>query len=227
MKKAIGIVVAVAAVLLWKFVIGPSIQVTASNVTGHGWDDAEAELQGKIQGVLQQSLSVFELPNNVTQKMAKCTTAKAIEFLNATDCSYLYNETTTSEEKHLAGQEECLKRAGYESKEEQFTFECMKEHFPNDWKYMKKTLEDSFVSSFSQEGVEKPEAITMSACITGKSIELLNARKCALVNKAAAKPEELISSMDGCIKDPDNDKDFQAIIEECTGQEEPPKPANP
>jgi hypothetical protein len=215
MKKYILGAVGIAVVVLWKFVVGPSLAVTAQNTLGAGWDDAKPELMAQFSSTFATDWSMFELGQPKIQELADCCATKAVAFLNTTDCSYLYNQTTTTEEEHLKNQEVCMAKVKYDEEEMKFSLECLREHFPEDWKHLKAPLIQGYESSFTSNGVPAAEAKKMATCITDGSVTLANNRKCPVVNKQATTFEDLVNSIDTCIKDPDNDVDFQNVLKSC------------
>jgi len=214
-KKVIAGIAGVVILVALKFIV-PSLQVEATNATGAGWDDAKAEMNTTFMGVLTQEYSAFALPPATLTTISNCITDRAVAYLNTTDCSYLYNPNTTSESEHLAQQEACMVKVEYEQKEADFTIQCTKENFPEDWKHMQTLLGESFTAVFVAQGVPEATAKTASACVAQKAVALINQRKCPLVNKAATKGEEMFYTIDDCIKDPENDAEFQAIWTTCT-----------
>ena len=55
----------------------------------------------------------------------------------------------------------------------------------------------------------------MAECIAEGSVVLANQRKCPVVNKKATTFEELVFDIDTCIKEPENDTEFQAVMKSC------------
>jgi hypothetical protein len=215
MKKGIGIAIAIVAGLLWQFVIGPQMEVSTKNALDSGWDDAKAEVAQQQKAAYAESLKGIGLSDAVLDALAGCTADKAIAFLNTTDCSYLYNQTTTSEEEHLAEQEKCMDKVGYSAKEEQFSFECMKANIPNDWNIMSAQLKESLAAGFVAEGLDAAIAGPYAECAVPKMVALMKKRECPLINKTAEKPEDLMLSSDDCFKDMDTDKEFAEIFTGC------------
>ena len=228
MKKFIFGGIGVAAVILWKFVIGPSLAVTAQNSMGTGWDDAKPELMAQFSSTFATDWAMFDLGPTKIQELADCCAAKAVEFLNTTDCSYLYNQATTSEAEHLKNQEACMAKIKYEEEEMKFSLECLRNGFPEDWKHLKTPLKQGYESSFTENGVPAADAQKMATCIAEGSVKIANERKCPVVNKQATNFEELVNSIDTCIKDPDNDAVFQELLKSCgaTGETSETKPAS-
>ncbi len=215
MKKGIAAVVVIAGVLLWKFVIGPQVMVSATNAMGAGWDDAKSEIQTEQRAAYAEGFKGVKLSGRTLDALAACTTDKAIAFLNTTDCSYLYNQATTSEQEHLAAQEKCFNEVGYEAKEMQFTLECTKKHFPNDWSIMEETLTGELAEGFAAEGMDEKASNALATCVVPKLIALMKTRKCALVNPAAQNMEELMLSSEDCFEDIENDEEFKQLFESC------------
>ena len=152
MKKYIFGGIAVVAVVLWKFVIGPSLAVTAQNTMGAGWDDAKPELMAQFSSTFATDWAMFNLSQPDIQQMSDCCATKAVEFLNTTDCSYLYNQNTTTEAEHLKNQETCMAKVKYDEAELKFSLDCMRQHFPEDWKHLRTPLMQGYETSFVENG---------------------------------------------------------------------------
>jgi hypothetical protein len=224
MKKllgGLGGIIVVAGIVIFKM-LAPSAEVAATNAMGSGWDGAQAEFMTQITTTLTQEYAAFNLPPDMIQKISKCITDKSVAFLNTTDCSYLYNTATTTEAQHLAAQEQCMAKVQFEKKQEGYTLDCTKESFPDDWKLMHGLFVDEFEKSFAAQGVPADKAKEIGVCISDKLMTLLNTRKCKLINRAATNPEQIFFTLDDCIKDTENDKDFQAVITACAPPAEPP-----
>lgn len=218
MKKlfgGIGGIIAIGAIVAFKM-LAPSAQVAVENTAGIGWNDAKGELMSGISSELTTEYATFGLPPVIIQTISNCITDKSIAFLNTTDCSYKYNTATTTEAQHLAAQEQCMIKVQFEKQQEGFTLECTRESFPDDWKYMHKMFSGEFEQSFAQEGVPGDVAKQMGVCIAEKLTTLMNTRQCKLINRQAAKVEDIFFGMEDCIKDTENDKEFQEIITSCT-----------
>ncbi len=219
MATIIGAVVAVGLGIAWK-IFAPSAQVEVMNAAGAGWNDARSDLMGQISTTITTEYAVFALPAGVTTKISECIVDKSIEFLNKSDCSYLYNPETTTEAEHLANQEKCLEKVKFEDVQGGYTVECSKAHFPDDWAIMGKIFAGEFEASFAQNGVDAASAKTMGTCVGDKLTALMNTRKNPLVNKEAKKPEDLLFTLDTYIKDYEADKEFQDILTACGPKEE-------
>jgi hypothetical protein len=201
--------------------------VAIENSAGVGWDDAKAEFVTEITTTLTTEYATFGFPPAIIQTISSCIADKSIAFLNTTDCSYKYNTATTTEAQHLASQEQCFVKVQFETRQEGFTLECTRESFPDDWKYMQNIFTGEFEKSFAQEGVPAATAKQMGLCIAEKLTTLMNTRQCKLINRQAAKVEDIFYGMEDCIKDTENDKEFQDIITSCTGQGAPEEEAAP
>ncbi len=229
MKKVLGGlggIIAIGAFVAFKMT-APSAQVAATNAMGAGWDGAQGEFMTQITSTLTQEYATFKLSPELIQKIAKCITDKSIAFLNTTDCSYLYNTATTTEAQHLAAQEQCMAKVQFDQKQEGYTLDCTKENFPDDWKFMHSIFMEQFELSFTSQGFPADKAKDIGACVSDKLIALVTTRQCKLINRAANKAEDIFFSLDDCIKDTENDKDFKAVITTCTPQAEPQAEAAP
>jgi len=216
-SKILGImggVVGLGVYLGLKF-LTPSAEVAIKNSVGEGWSEAKGELTTGILETLRTEYAPFALPEPLLQKMAGCVADKSIAYLNTTDCSYLYNTATTSEAEHLAAQELCLKKVDFEGKQAGYTLECTRADFPDDWQVMRGLLAGEFEKSLVEESTPAEAAKLAGGCMADKLVVLLAGRKCPLVNRNAAKPEEMLNGFDACVKDPANDPEFQAIQAAC------------
>jgi hypothetical protein len=217
MKKLIFGGIAVVAILVWKFVIGPSLAVTASNTAGMGWNDAKPELAANFQATFAKDFASFELgPANI-KTLSDCCAEKAVAFLNTTDCSYLYNQTTTSEAEHTKNQEACLAKVKYTEQEEKIGLACLLQHFPNDWKHLKNFMREAYEASFAQSGMSAADIKKTSQCLADGSVKIANQRKCQVVNKQATNLETLFNNFDTCMKEPGKDAEFEALMASCGG----------
>ncbi len=215
----IGGVIAVGAYIAFKL-LAPSAEVAIKNSTGTGWDDAKGDFMKEITASLATEYATFGFPNDIIQTISSCISDKSIAFLNTTDCSYLYNTSVTTEAQHLATQEQCMNKVQFDQKQEAFTLECTKVSFPDDWKHMQNPFAVEFEKSFAAAGTTADIAKQIGLCISEKLVAMLNTRQCKLINREAAKMEEIFFSMDDCIKDAQNDAEFQSIIASCTGTTE-------
>ena len=217
---AIGVIVAIK-------MLAPSAEVAIKNSTGTGWNDAKNDFMTEITTTLTTEYATFGFAPSIIQTISNCIADKSIAFLNTTDCSYLYNTATTTEAQHLAAQEQCMNKVQFDQKQEGFTLECTREAFPDDWKYMQNIFSGEFEKSFAAQGVPADTAKQMGLCIADKLTTLMNTRQCKLINRQAAKVEDIFYGLEDCIKDTDNDKDFQEVITSCTGQAAPEEEAAP
>jgi hypothetical protein len=201
--------------VLWKFVIGPSVAVTAQNSLGTGWNDAKPDLSAQFSSAFSTDWAMFNLDTAKIQELSNCCADKAVAFLNSIDCSYLYNQATTSETEHLKKQEACMTKVKYDEAETKFSIDCLREHFPNDWQHLKPPLNQGYEASFIENGVSVADAKKLAVCIAEGCVTLANDRKCPVVNKSATIYENLVNDIDTCIKDPENDPEFQKILKDC------------
>lgn len=200
--------------LLAKFVIIPSIAVQAQNSMGVGWNDSKSELVQKFTEALAPEFVPLGLTPSELSAITNCCADQAIAFLNTTDCSYQYNQATTSEAQHLKEQEECMQRVSYEQQEAKIALSCFKEHLPNDWKLLKKGLVESFVETAVDGGMSPLDAQKAGTCFAERAVQIANERKCPLINKDAVEPSDLFNDMSNCIPTEEAEK----LGVECAGE---------
>ncbi len=213
-KWLLGVGAAGAAAVV-KFVVVPSVTVSAQNAMGMGWDDARAEFVTTFDAALGQEFAPLGLTQAEIHPVSECAADAAVKFLNGTDCSYQYNTATTTEAEHLAEQEKCMDRVKYEEEEAKIGLACLKQKLPSDWKVMRKSLIEGFAGAATESGMSAAQAQTVATCFADKAIAAANERKCPLINQAATKPEELFADMSKCVPDSDSEKFGQ----ECAGTE--------
>jgi len=193
--KGKGIIVAVVLLglgALFKYVIWPKVAVEALQKVS-GWDDARAELTAGIQTDLDTGLgTMLEIPADKKQALLKCIVDKKIEFLNGTDCKYYYAEGTTTEAEHLKTQEECLKKANAEAKDEETFLLCAHGNLPNSWALAAGTIKKEF-------GPEVAPAVR--DCLVDGMVKAFDEFGCPLLNKEAKKAEEILTNPEKCMAD--------------------------
>lgn len=185
-----GIAAIVAVGLGWKFWLGPTLAIRAEAATGRGWDDARSELTNKY--VMTSGFDAASQKETTT-----CAVDKAIATLNESDCRYKYNTSTQTEASHLAEQDACLKKLGWEQKESKIWLECAKKHFPEDWQVMRGVLVKEFSAALKAQGATV--FVAPAQCIADGVLGLVAEKKCKLVNREAEKLEELLNTVDACL----------------------------
>lgn len=221
MKKilgGVGTAVAVVAIIAFKF-LAPSAEVAVKNASGSGWDEAKGDFQKEISEVMNSDYDVFVLAQAEKDNITNCIVDKSIQFLNGTDCSYLYNAATTSESEHLANQEKCMEKVKFSDHQEGFTLECLKTHMPKSWKLMEKIFVGVYEDAYTGQGVAGPEAKKIGECIAGKLVTLCDTRQYKLIDEKATNAENLFIPVDNYIKDFDKDEEVALIMNDCAPKE--------
>lgn len=201
----------VGAVALWKLVVAPTLAVKAENALGVGWNDARPELVATFGATLAEHLASLSLTPAEAQTVTECCADKAVEFLNATDCSYQYNTATQSEAEHLAEQEACFARVKYEEATEKSTLGCMIEKMPNDWKLLRSGLIENFAKGATSEGMPEAQATKVATCFADRVVAKGNEKKCPVLNREAKTADDMFLPMEKCI----SDEESKAIGEAC------------
>ena len=225
MKKIIGGVgtaVAVVAIIAFKF-LAPSAEVAVKNAAGAGWDEAKSDFHSEISDVINSDYEVFVLTQPEKEAITNCIVDKSIEFLNGTDCSYLYNAATTTEAEHLANQEKCMEKVKFPEKQEGFTIECTRTHMPRSWKVMEKIFVGVYEQAYTAQGVAGPRARQIGECIAKKLTAMCDQRKYKLIDETAKEADKMFFPIDKYIPDFEKDQEVSAILNECAPSEEEKK----
>ena len=86
-----------------------SANIATKNVTNSGWNGARTELRR----MFEKELGDADMDPSSKSAFLDCVTTKAIDYLNQTSCSYLYNKALTSREQHMRDQDACIHKTGY------------------------------------------------------------------------------------------------------------------
>jgi len=119
----LSFLVPVAVFLIAKFGVGifaTSAKIHTNNMMHSGWESARAELRKSVE----KEVGAVALPPDIKKNYVDCVTNKAVDFLNHTVCSYLYNKLTTTREEHLKAQDECIAKSGYNQEMEKIADVC-------------------------------------------------------------------------------------------------------
>lgn len=221
--SVVGVIVAVGIYLLWRFVLGPYVFMGAKNLTGSGWDDAKPELSGKVRVALTEIFEPMDIDANQLNQVVDCTTDKLVEFLNTTECSYYYVESTTTMEEHLKEQEICLDKAGSEAKEAAFVAECINRHVMNDWQIWNKPLTQSYDELLTATMPDASARKKTVECMVGATRDTLNASGCKPLKADSKSFEDLLVTPDTCMTATEG---LEAKLDEATAKCAPePAPA--
>jgi len=119
----LSFLIPIAVFFIAKFGVGvftTSAKIHTKNMTHSGWDSARAELRKSVE----KEVESVALPSEIKKNYVDCVTNKAVDFLNHTVCSYLYNKLTTTMEEHLRSQDECIAKSGYNQELEKIAEVC-------------------------------------------------------------------------------------------------------
>ena len=209
MKSKGGIIITVVLIglgVLFKYVIWPKFAVEAIQKVS-GWEDARSEITAGIQTELTTGLSTqIDLPADKKDALLKCLVDKKIEFLNGTECKYYYAEGTTSEAEHLKNQEECLKKANMEAKDEENFIACALVNVPNTWALAAAAITKEF-------GAEMPAATR--DCFVDGMVKAFDQFGCTLLNKEAKKAEEILTNPEKCMADSRIASEIETLNGKC------------
>lgn len=204
-----------------KSLAATSVSVHAANGMGMGWSTARTELVGQFESALGEGFRELRVPSASIRLLSECCAEKAIGFLNRTDCSYLYNAAITSKEEHLAEQEKCMAKVGYDEASDKFTLACLKENLPNDWSLMRAAIEEGFLSGAGPQVAQTTEMRRIATCFADKVIQTANASRCPLVSRAAARAEEWFNDISTCV----SEQSMDGIASHCADRVGARRPA--
>jgi len=191
-KGIIVTIILVGLAVLFKYVIWPKFAVEALQKVS-GWEDARAEITAGVQTDLTMGIGTqIEIPADRKDGLVKCIVDKKIEFLNGTECKYYYAEGTTTEAEHLKTQEECLKKANLEAKDEENFLACTLGNLPNTWALASSAIKKEF-------GPEIAPAVR--DCMVDGMVKAFDQFECPLLNKEAKKVEEVLTNPEKCMAD--------------------------
>ena len=117
MKKGnlIGTLVGLVVLFGGKYIYGAfftSVGIEAMSMAGAGWDDSRETFLESYKAEVNKSEHFKSVPEDVKERYINCLADKTVEFLNQTECKYLYNQMTTSKEEHLKEQDACVQASG-------------------------------------------------------------------------------------------------------------------
>lgn len=196
----IGTVFAIALVLVLKFVVQPMLELEQKKAAGQGWTAARTELLTKVKPFMARVFQGLDIPNPKIKTIGNCIVTKAITFLNGTGCDYHYVKSTTSKSDHIAKQEKCLKKVGFEKKLELFTVECAQQNLPDDWSLLRKAMRAEIDKSLKKKYPDAAKRKKVVDCMTKKSIVGLQKSKCRPINKQGKTFNSLFTKVVSCYK---------------------------
>lgn len=208
MGKTLTFAAAVIAFLAWRFIIGP--QMAANDAT---WDDARPALAAKFTRALGEGMRL-DADSEAGRDIVTCMTLKATAFLNTTNCTYAYNESTTSRDRHLATQRACLKSVRYDEHETVWALDCLQEHGPDDWSFYRGIIAAQVEGASAERGMDPKQAAEMGECMGEKLALRLQQTGCKPLNRDATKAAEVLR-LDACMEDEAVAKDFRDLREAC------------
>lgn len=99
-----------------------SAKIHIQNMMHTGWNSARSELRLAFEK--EVNTAAPDLDAGVKTKYLDCVTDKAVDYLNHTTCSYLYNKFITTTEEHMKAQDECIMASGYALEVEKIAEKC-------------------------------------------------------------------------------------------------------
>jgi hypothetical protein len=95
------------------------------------WDAARVDLTSQIRPDLEAKLKLIHVPEAAFEALLDCEVTSYIQWLNTTDCSYLFDKATTTPEWHVKDQKDCLERADAATRLKEIDLACTKLKLPS------------------------------------------------------------------------------------------------
>ena len=180
------------------------------------WDAARADLTPGIRaGLLEADLKLAHIPELVFKSLLDCEVASYIQWLNTTDCAYLYDKATTTLEWHLKEQNACLERAGVTARMKEIDLECTKVKLPNGWPLYEEMFAETFAETVDRQHPNSPTARKIGACAADQYVTELNHLGCTPMNVEASTREAMFAT--DCVhkNQPILDRRMRAVLHDC------------
>ena len=125
-----GTIVGLVVLYGGKFIYGAlftSVGIEAMSMAGAGWDESRQMFVDSYGAEVYRSDEFNSVPDRIKDIYINCLADKTVAFLNQTECKYMYNKMTTSEEDHIRQQDLCVAKSGlHEAIGEKHVPECIK-----------------------------------------------------------------------------------------------------
>jgi|SRR5450432_414619 hypothetical protein len=174
-----------------------------------------ADLTRRFRADFEANLKALRVGEVEFNDLLDCEVSEYIKWVNTTDCSYLYDKTTKSLEKHLEEQTACLNRVGSATRLGEIDLACSKHYLPNDWSIYSDVFAMSFAKRFDRQRANSPIAQRVGACAGAQYVTQLNQTGCPPMNLEASTKEALFAT--DCIDKlrPTLDRQMIAILQDC------------
>jgi hypothetical protein len=179
------------------------------------WDPARVDLTSQIRPDLEANLKLVHVPESAFQALLDCEVTSYIQWLNTTDCSYLFDKATTTLEWHLKDQKDCLERADATTRLKEIDLECTKLKLPNEWSIFEDMFAQTFAETVDRRHPKSPTARKMGACAARQYVSELNHLGCKPMDVDASTREAMFAT--DCIHEnqPMLDRRMTAVLHDC------------
>ena len=179
------------------------------------WDAARVDLTPQIRADLEANLKLAHVPESIFKALLDCEVTSYIQWLNTTDCSYLFDKATTTLEWHLKEQKACLERADATTRLQEIDLACTKLKLPNEWSIFQGMFAQSFAETVDRRHPKSPIARKMGACAADRYVSELNHIGCKPMDVEASTREAMFAT--DCIHENQSalDRRMTAVLHDC------------
>jgi hypothetical protein len=179
------------------------------------WDAARVDLTSQIRPDLEANLKLAQVPAPVFTALLDCEVTSYIQWLNTTDCSYLFDKATTTLEWHLKDQKACLERADATARLQEIDLACTKLKLPNEWSIFEEMFAQTFAETVDRRHPKSPTARKVGACAADRYVSELNHIGCKPMDVEASTREAMFAT--DCIHEnqPILDRRMTAVLHDC------------
>lgn len=217
--KHLGRIIGVIAVVaFWQ--LGLPLLISSGEVaSGTQWDDAVEELRSSwiTETKLTMNTNGIEFQSSVLDATGACFADGIAEFLNTTDCKYKYVESVSSQAEHLAEQEACFQKVGFEARRDSVELKCIQKHFPKEWAPYKAAFIEGWTTTLIDDSsVEKEKAGLVATCIVERLLQILTEVGCDPVDRQTEDAGAWVALPDTCLATkPESKAKFEEAQSRC------------
>jgi len=179
------------------------------------WDAARVDVTSQIRTDLAANLKSAHVPEPAFKALLDCEVTSYIQWLNTTDCSYLFDKATTTLEWHLKDQKACLEQADAATRLKEIDLECTKLKLPNEWSIFQGMFAQTFAETVDRRHPNSPTAQKVGACAADRYVTELNHMGCKPMDIEASTREAMFAT--DCIHEnqPMLDRRMTAVLHDC------------
>ena len=180
------------------------------------WNAARVDLTSQIRADLEANTKSIHVPEPAFKALLDCEVTSYIRWLNRTDCSYLFDQATTTLEWHLKDQKACLERADAATRLKEIDLQCTKLKLPNEWSIFAGMFAQTFAETVDPRHPNSPAAQKVGACAADRYVTELNHLGCKPMDVEASTREAIFATE--CIQEnrPVLDRRMKAVLHDCS-----------